>query len=121
MEKVSNKRGTATDVYTMLSSCSFLSVGDYLCICNGFLKCDSPNNKKGFSFKGKIFSPNWIKVFDIKEFEGVNCAVVKKHFNLGCNYYGSEYIIPLSEFEKQGCRPLKYLENIDWYVWGGKK
>jgi hypothetical protein len=43
-------------LYTMLSSRSFLSVGDYLCICNGFLKCDSPNNKKGFSFKGKMRS-----------------------------------------------------------------
>jgi len=121
MKKVSIKHQNATDAYTMLSSRSFLSVGDYLCICNGFLKCDSPNNKKGFSFKGKIFSPNWIKVFDIKEFDGVKCAVVKKHLNLGCDYYGAEYIIPLSEFEKQGCRPLEYSENIDWYVWDIKK
>ena len=93
--------------YELLCNVSLLSVGDYICVGNGFLKCDSPDNKKGFSFKGKIFSPTCIKVFDIKEFEGIKCAVVKKHFNLGCDYYGSEYIIPLSEFENK-------IQSIYW-------
>ena len=71
----------------------------WICI-NKELNCDDPKNKKGFKWKGKIFSPNWIKVFDIKEFGGVMCAVVAIYHFMGCSYYGAEKIIPLSEFEK---------------------
>lgn len=93
-----------------------VKTGDYICIANNFLYCDDPNNKKGFTFKGKIFSPNWINVYKMKNYGGVDCFIVRVHYHLGCDYEGADKIVPVSEFEKQGFRHTKYDKNIDWYI-----
>jgi hypothetical protein len=95
--------------------------GDYLAIANGFLYCDDPHNKKGFTFKGKIFAPNWITVYEMGNYGGVDCFRVKVHHNTGVDYEGADKIVPISEFQKQGVRPTEYSKDIDWYVWQGKK
>jgi hypothetical protein len=95
--------------------------GDYLVIANGFLYCDDPNNKKGFTFKGKIFAPKWINVYEMGNYGGVDCFRVRVHHNTGADYEGADKIVPVSELQKQGVRPNTYSKDIDWYVWQGKK
>ena len=113
---------TPPDAKHLLADSSFfVREGDYLVVANNFLFCDDPRNKKGFTFKGKIYSPKWLNIYEIKNYGGVDCFRVRVHHHMGCNYEGSDKIIPVSEFQKQGCRPTEYSKNIDWYVWGGEK
>jgi hypothetical protein len=91
--------------------------GDYLVICNGFLKCDDPNNKKGFTFNGKIFSSSWINVYEKCVYNDIPCFRVRIHHHMGCDYEGADKIVPEIEFNKQGIRPEEYSKEISWYAW----
>ena len=119
MTKVSNEEQSNNANVLLADSSIFVSVGDWLCVCKD-LTCDAFDNKKGYTWKGKIFTPHWLKIFDIAVFGGVLCAVVKCHHGLGCNYFGSTKIVPISEFQKQGKKAYGWSKDIDWYFCGAR-
>lgn len=106
-------------VFVENNSSDIIHEGDYIVVCK-VLKCDDPNNKKGFTFNGTIGPNEWLNIYEKGVYGGTDCFRVRVHHHMGVNYEGSDKIVPVSEFTKQGVRATKYDDKLDWYVWQGQ-